>query len=59
MRITPELFTQAFTIYKTHKDKTWGLVDCISFAVMNQAKITQAFTFEQHFIQAGFQALMR
>jgi uncharacterized protein len=59
VRLTPELFAQAFTLYKTHQDKAWGLVDCISFVVMKQAGITQALTFDQHFVQAGFQALMR
>jgi uncharacterized protein len=59
IRLTPELFSQAFTLYKTHQDKAWGLVDCISFVVMKQAGITQALTFDQHFVQAGFQALMR
>jgi uncharacterized protein len=59
IRLTPELFSQAFTLYKTHRDKAWGLVDCISFVVMKQAGITQALTFDQHFVQAGFQALMR
>ena len=57
--LTPELFAQAFTLYKRHQDKAWGLVDCISFVVMKQAGISQALTFDQHFVQAGFQALMR
>ena len=59
VRLTPELFAQAFTLYKTHQDKAWGLVDCISFLVMKQAEVSQALTFDQHFVQAGFQALMR
>ncbi|MCC5599519.1 type II toxin-antitoxin system VapC family toxin [Nostoc favosum] len=59
VRLTPELFAQAFILYKTHEDKAWGLVDCISFVVMKQAEVSQALTFDQHFVQAGFQALMR
>ncbi len=59
MRLTPQLFEQAFNLYKTHEDKAWGLVDCISFVVMKQTGMTQALTFDQHFVQAGFQALMR
>ena len=39
--------------------KAWGLVDCISFIVMREAGVNQALTFDQHFVQAGFQALMR
>lgn len=59
VRLTPELFKQAFNLYKTHQDKAWGLVDCISFVVMKQAGVTQTLTFDRHFLQAGFQALMR
>ena len=57
--LTPELFEQAFSIYQQHQDKDWGLVDCLSFVVMKQNNINQALTFDRHFIQAGFQALMR
>jgi uncharacterized protein len=42
VRITPQLFEQAFTLYKTYQDKAWGLVDCISFVVMKQAEVSQA-----------------
>jgi predicted nucleic acid-binding protein len=41
------------------EEKAWGLVDCISFIVMREAGVSQALTFDQHFVQAGFQALMR
>ncbi|BAY46036.1 hypothetical protein SAMD00079811_36430 [Scytonema sp. HK-05] len=58
VRLTPQIFEQAFILYKTYQDKAWGLVDCISFVVM-QAQVTQALTFDQHFVQAGFQALMK
>lgn len=57
--ITPALFQQGFALYKSHTDKTWGLVDCISFAVMREADVESALTFDQHFVQAGFRALMR
>ena len=57
--LTPQLFQQAFDLYKTYQDKAWGLVDCISFVVMRDAGVTAALTFDRHFEQAGFQALMR
>ena len=57
--ITPALFQQGFELYKSHTDKTWGLVDWISFAVMREAGVESALTFDQHFVQAGFRALMR
>ena len=59
VRLTPELFEQAYELYQTYQDKEWGLIDCVSFIVMRQMNIHQALTFDQHFIQAGFKALMR
>ncbi|HEY7490279.1 MAG TPA: PIN domain-containing protein [Candidatus Tectomicrobia bacterium] len=59
IHLTPRLFVQAFTLYKTHQDKAWRLVDCLSFIVMREAGMDQALTFDHHFVQAGFQALMR
>ncbi len=59
IRLTSELFDQSLRLYKKHQDKSWGLVDCFSFVVMKQHKLSQALTFDRHFIQAGFQALMK
>ena len=59
VHLTPRLFAQGLALYKSHQDKAWGLVDCISFIVMREAGVTQALTFDQHFVQASFQALMR
>ena len=59
VHLTPYLFEQGFTLYKSHQDKAWGLVDCISFIAMREAGADQALTFDQHFVQVGFQALMR
>jgi len=59
VHLTPELFAKGFILYSTYKDKTWGLVDCISFVVMREAGVTSALTFDRHFEQAGFQVLMR
>jgi hypothetical protein len=59
IRLNPDLFNEALSLYKKHQDKSWGLVDCISFVVMKRYEVTQALTFDRHFIQAGFQALMK
>ncbi len=56
VKITPYLFTQSLELYK-YLDKKWGLVDCFSFAVMREKRVTQALTFDDHFSQAGFQIL--
>lgn len=59
VRLSPQLFEQAYLLYKQYQDKEWGLLDCVSFVVMRQAGISAALTFDQHFTQAGFRALMR
>jgi predicted nucleic acid-binding protein len=45
---------KAFSLYKGHEDKDWGMVDCFSFVVMKEKRIKQALTFDNHFRQAGF-----
>lgn len=57
VRLTPELFERAFDLYKKRQDKSWGLVDCLSFIIMQDQNINFALSFDQHFIQAGFQLL--
>ncbi len=59
VRLTPELWEKSFQLYRTYLDKQWGLVDCISFTAMKQRGLTSALTFDAHFVQAGFTALMR
>jgi predicted nucleic acid-binding protein len=56
--ITPELFEKAFQLYSSRQDKEWGLTDCTSFVVMEKLRITQAFTADRHFEQAGFSTLL-
>ena len=58
VRVNETLFDEGFELYKSHSDKTWGLVDCISFVVMRENNVTDALTSDKHFVQAGFRALM-
>lgn len=58
VNISSQLFHQGLTLYESRLDKNWGLVDCISFVVMEQQNLTDALTSDRHFIQAGFQALL-
>lgn len=44
-------------LWKQNKDKNWDLIDCYSFSVMRQERLMSAWSFDQHFIQAGFQLL--
>ena len=52
--LTPELFTTAMRLYTRYQDKTWGLVDCVSFVVMEEMGLSVALSFDRHFVQAGF-----
>jgi len=52
------LIAQALELYRGYADKNWGLVDCASFVVMRQHGITEAFTSDKHFEQAGFRCLL-
>ncbi len=57
--LTEELYDKAFDLFRDRSDKEWGLVDCISFVVMRERGINNALTADEHFIQAGFRALLR
>jgi predicted nucleic acid-binding protein len=59
VNINGALFQSAFGLYRTHKDKSWGMTDCISFIVMRERGIIDALTNDKDFRQAGFNALMR
>jgi predicted nucleic acid-binding protein len=56
---TSQLFGRALELYENVSDKTWSLTDCTSFLIMRDAGITAALTHDRHFVQAGFQALLR
>ncbi len=58
IHIDPELQTEAWNLLKSRPDKTWSLVDCASFVVMQQRGLTEALTSDHHFVQAGFTALL-
>jgi predicted nucleic acid-binding protein len=57
--VSGDLYAQAFKLFSERTDKEWGLVDCVSFVVMRERGITDALTSDDHFRQAGFNALMR
>jgi predicted nucleic acid-binding protein len=59
VHLYPDLFQRAFSLYRSRLDKTWGLVDCVSFVVMHDLGIFDSLTTDRHFEQAGFRALLR
>ncbi len=56
--ISAALLSAATDLYGQRPDKEWGLTDCVSFTLMRERNITQAVTADQHFVQAGFRALL-
>jgi uncharacterized protein len=53
-----ELYRRALDVYRDRADKEWGLIDCMSFVVMNDQGLTDALTGDNHFRQAGFRVLL-
>lgn len=56
--VSEDLFHDAAALYRKHRDKEWGLTDCLSFVVMSQRRLTEALTADDHFRQAGFRVLL-
>jgi predicted nucleic acid-binding protein len=56
--VSDDLYRRAFEMYRDRSDKEWGLIDCMSFVVMSDQELTEALTADNHFRQAGFNALL-
>lgn len=56
--VDKEVYDRAWSLYSQRVDKEWSFTDCASFVVMNSKKITEAFTSDRHFEQAGFKILL-
>jgi len=54
-----ELFEEAFQFYGQRLDKGYGLTDCASMLIMRRLEIWEVLTFDRHFKQEGFKALLR
>jgi predicted nucleic acid-binding protein len=57
--LSEQLYVRASQLYRERPDKECALTDCVSFIVMEDRGINEALTTDEHFQQAGFQALMR
>lgn len=56
---TVDRFNAAANLFMRHGDKDWSFTDCVSFALMRELKIQDSFTTDHHFIQAGFNSLLK
>lgn len=57
--LSEDLYRRGFELFGLRRDKDWGLVDCLSFVVMQDQKLQESLTADDHFEQAGFRALLR
>lgn len=48
---------EAEEILERYSDQDFSLTDAVSFAVMKDREIEEAFAFDQHFLTAGFRLL--
>jgi len=53
VHINQALHEESWSLLKERQDKTWSLVDCSSIVLMKHRGITDAFTTDNHFEQAG------
>jgi hypothetical protein len=58
VRMEAGLFERGFEMYKRYKDKSWGLIDCVSFVVMRDRGVVDALTADSDFRQGGFNPLL-
>ncbi len=54
LRLDPEVWNEAWQLFKKYDDKEFSFVDCASFIVMRREHLVDAFTFDRHFEQMGF-----
>jgi uncharacterized protein len=49
-------YARVTRLYREHEDEDLGLAACISFAVIQERRLTETLTTDDHFRQAGFRA---
>jgi len=59
IKITDEMYNNAWALYQQRMDKDWGITDCTSFEVMRMFNIKKAFTNDKHFEQAGYSLVVK
>jgi predicted nucleic acid-binding protein len=54
VHVDEALFYEGWQYFQQHRDKDYSLTDCISFILMKRRSAQTAFTFDGHFVHAGF-----
>ena len=58
VHLTEKLYEAGWLMYTSRSDKEWGIVDCISFVIMQEQNLNEALTADRDFEQAGFIRLL-
>ncbi len=53
--VDESIWFSAWEMFQAYVDKEWAFTDCTSFVLMQNHNNWQAFSFDHHFTQAGFQ----
>jgi predicted nucleic acid-binding protein len=53
-----ERFHEVRAFFLKHGDQAWSFTDCLSFRVMSELRLRDAFSKDIHFQQAGFSPLL-
>lgn len=54
--VSEAITSEAWAIFEQFNvDKEWSFTDCVSYVAMKQHGITEAFAFDHHFAQMGFE----
>lgn len=56
--IGQERFETAKSFFRKRADHGYSFTDCTSFVVMEELRIREALTTDQHFVEAGFRPLL-
>jgi predicted nucleic acid-binding protein len=58
VRIGTDWEEEAWRLFRRYNDKAFSYTDCTSFVVMRHYGISEAFTNDHHFEQAGYKRLL-
>lgn len=54
---TPDNEIEAVQWFRKYADQRVSFTDCVSFVLMKRRRIRTAFTFDKHFLHAGFEVI--
>ncbi len=55
IRVSENIFEEAWKIYEDFKDKKWSFTDCTSYKLIESLGIRKAASFDEHFKEFGIE----